>query len=244
MNPDHSGVTNPKLWRFLVAAAALAVSTGLALPAAAQQPGEVVDKSTGTRFMAQPTIDGTTYHCLGAGVRKVFAFKAYAVAYCVGDASIASQYAREAYPQMSGKQLADALENDPRFFDTISAGPSNRLVAMQMVRDVSRQKLSDAFRESLSTILPPEKIDRLLAAIPGDAKKGQQALLYTNGQTLVIDIGGQANRLEDPVIAEALWRVWLGPDSVSPSLKESIAENVAQQQTGPRAIGGGGQTGP
>src|SRR5690606_29023686 len=52
--------------------------------AAATPPARhVVDDSTGTRFDATTKAGSTTYRCIGAGVRKVLFFKAYAAAFCI-----------------------------------------------------------------------------------------------------------------------------------------------------------------
>ena len=81
----------------------LVASLLLATPAlAADAQATIVDDSTGTRFDAVTTVAGTKYRCLGAGVRKVFLFKAYAVTYClqsdkVDDAIVG--YLQKAHPE-------------------------------------------------------------------------------------------------------------------------------------------------
>jgi hypothetical protein len=52
-------------------------------------------------------------------------------------------------------------------------------------------------------------------------------LLHSHGGTLFIDIGEQSKRIDDELVAKGMWKVWLGPDGVSPSLKESLARQVA-----------------
>src|SRR5690606_29953071 len=52
-------------------------------PESTPAPRHVVDASTGTRFDVTTRVGDTTYRCIGAGVRKVLFFKAYAAAFCI-----------------------------------------------------------------------------------------------------------------------------------------------------------------
>jgi len=209
--------------------ALLSVFCTFAAPASA---APLVDDSTGVKFDREQTIGGTRYECLGAGVRKVLFFKAYAVTYCLQagkSKEVVDAYLAKAHPSLSGEKLSDALEDDAKFFEALASASADKLVIMQLVRDISKEKISDAFRSSLSGVLPKEKVDRLIATIPGDAKDGQKILIYSKGSELVIDIAGDAKRIDDEMITQKLWRVWLGPDAVSPSLKESIAANTSRR---------------
>ncbi|AKU89770.1 hypothetical protein AKJ08_0157 [Vulgatibacter incomptus] len=196
----------------------------------ARASAALVDRSTGVKFDSFTTVGGTRYECLGAGVRKVLFFKAYAVTYCV-EASRADElvagYVRSRHPDLSGEALGDRLEEDERFFEALADSSADKLVIMQLVRDISKEKIAGAFRTSLSEVLPHEKVERLISTIPGDGKDGQRILIHSHGDTLVIDIAGDAKKLEDAQISRKLWRVWLGPDSVSSTLKESIAQRAA-----------------
>lgn len=199
--------------------------------AAAPAARHVVDDSTGTRFDETFRVGDSTYRCFGAGVRKVLFFKAYAAAFCL-DArrydAVVTAYVSEKHAGKSGKELAKALERDGAFFEHLENSDANKLVIMQLVRDVSKDRIAGAFRSSLGEVLPEDRVEKLIATIPGDGKDGQKILLYSRGPTLVIDIAGDAKRVDDELIARKLWRVWLGPDSVTPSLKASIAETLAR----------------
>lgn len=200
--------------------------------ARAQAGATLRDDSTGVRFDVTTTVGGTTYRCLGAGARKVFLFKAYAVAYCLEEAKVdevIAPYLRERHPGKKGEALAEALEEDQRFYDRLAGAPGDKLVVMRVVRDISRDRIAGAFEDSLSDVLPKEKVAKLIATIPGDAQDGQQILIHSHGSRVVIDIAGKAKNIDDAMIAQKLWRVWLGPSGVSPSLKESIAEEVARR---------------
>jgi hypothetical protein len=212
-----------------VPALALLAFLVASVPAAASAE-KVRDGSTGISFDVEQQVGGIAYTCLGAGVRKILVFKAYAVTFCL-ERSIAAEtvrgYVQKTYPALRGEDLADALEDDPKFFEHLAGAPGDKLVIMRVVRDVSREKVANAFRDSLAEILPKAKVDKLIATIPGDIPDGQSALLYSKGDALTIDIGGNGKTLEDADIARKLWWVWLGPSGVSPSLKDSIATRAS-----------------
>lgn len=191
----------------------------------------VVDTSTGTRFDEKTEVGGKTYRCLGAGVRKVLFFKAYAAAFCIEAQSfdrIVGAYLAKNHGDKRGEALGKALKRDAAFFEHLESAKANKLVIMQLVRDVSKERIASAFRGSLGEVLPEDRVEKLIATIPGDGEDGQRILLYSQGPVLVIDIAGDAKRVEDELIARKLWRVWLGPDSVTPSLKRAIAESLAR----------------
>jgi len=188
------------------------------------------DESTGVQFASSLSVEGTRYQCLGAGVRKVLFFKAYAVTYCLQASqaqSLVDGYIQKNHPGLKGEKLQDALEDDPRFFRALADASGDKLVIMRLVRNISKNQIADAFRSSLSEVLPKEKVEKLIATIPGDAKDGQKIQLYSKGSELVIDIAGDARRIDDAEIAQKLWLVWLGPDTPTPSLKDSIAKHAA-----------------
>ena len=216
------------------------------LVAAWAHAADLVDPSTGTRFGQRATAGATEYECLGAGVRKIFTFKVYAVTYCVDTerAEGLDEFAGQLHPNLEGEELAKALEKDGRFFEHLASLPGDKLVVMHMVRNVGRDQLADAFSKALKDVLPPDKVEKLVAAIPGDAHNGENALLYSDGSRLFIDIAGRQQTIDDLQISRKLWTVWLGPDSVSPSLKSSLARNAASTravsaaQRSPRESGG------
>ena len=205
--------------------AALAASLTLPLAASA---ATVVDESTGQRFEVSQKAGGASYTCLAAGVRKFLMVKVYAVAFCVADAHAgeAKKWAAEHHAE-KGEDLADALEDDGKFFDAVAGMPGDKLVIMKLVRDVPKDKMAESFQDSLGSVLPAAKIDQLVAAIPGDAKEGQTVKLHSHGGSLTIEVDGAGRKVDDPEVVKKLWRVWLGPKSVSPSLKEALAARTA-----------------
>jgi len=200
--------------------------------AARAAPTSFVDESTGIKFEPVQTVNGTTYQCLGAGVRKAFIFvKVYAAEFCVEPGALKPAADYVAGVKAKGgnpSDLAGKLNDDPAFFNSLVEAPGGKLVIMHLVRDITREDLAKAFREAMSKVLPPEKVEKLIAIIPGDPKNNQEVKLSSTGDTLTIDIAGNAKKVDDAQIAQNIWRVWLGKDGVSPSLKESVAKTMAQ----------------
>lgn len=193
---------------------------------------QLTDSSTGQSFGVEQKVGGASYTCLGAGVRKFVVVKIYAVAFCLDSAVAATtvkEYVARAHPGVSGEELADALEDDPKFFEALQDAPGNKLVIMKLVHEVTKEKMAEAFRDSLSPVLSAAKIDQLIGAIAGDAREGQRIQIYSVGNSLTIELDGAGRKLEDAEIARKLWRVWLGPRSVTPSLKDSLAAHAAGQ---------------
>jgi hypothetical protein len=209
--------------RRMLLAAPLAVAA-LALAPTSARAQDLVDESTGVKFQPQITVEGTNYKCLGAGVRKVLFFKAYATTFCVENEVPAAATAIA----QANKANADKLAENANFYSTLIEQSGGKLVLMKLVRDISAERMAKAFREGLSKVLPPAKIDKLIAVIPGDAKEGQTVALFSQGNKLTIDMGGGKKTIEDAEIAQKLWYVWLGPEGVSPTLKASIAKNLAK----------------
>lgn len=193
---------------------------------------ELKEPETGVSFDSTAKVGEQTYECLGTGVRKVLWFKAYAVAFCL-DAKharrLVDDWVKEKYPNERGPALAKALQSDAAFFARLAREPADRLVVMKMTRDVSRDKLASSFRDSLSDVLPKASIEKLVAAIPRDAKNGDVVRLAAVGPRLTIDIAGEENVIDDAKITERLWDVWLSTKSVAPGLRSSIAAHTAER---------------
>jgi len=212
------------------------IRTALALGVFALAPSLVsaaplVEDSTEVSFPETRTAGGIAYRCLGTGVRKVLFFKVYANTFCI-DASNASAILKAAVSAnaagKTGEALADTLEESAPFFRALFAAKADKLVVMHMVRNVSKEKLANAFEESLGKILSKESIGRLIGAMTADAKDGQEILFFSQGSKVSITIGGKTTAIDDAEIAAKIWRVWLGPSSVTPALREDIAARAAK----------------
>lgn len=193
----------------------------------------LVEPSTGVQFTEEQEAGGKAFECLGTGVRKVFFVKAYAVAFCLeGDKAdqIVDGYLAKAHAGESGPGLAKALKADGDFYRQLGQdAAADRLVVMKVTRDLSREQLSSAFRDSLSKVLPAPKVEKLIATIPSDVQKGQTVRIWSEGEELTIDIAGQRRTLADAEIVKQIWSVWLSGESVTPALRTSIAERAAKR---------------
>jgi hypothetical protein len=193
--------------------------------------GHLIEKTTGTSFNATTQEGGHRFKCLGTGVRKLLMAKVYALAFYVDAAhadALVKSYLEAHHAGMQGDPLFDVLRGDSRFFDMLAGTERNRLVVLEMQRDVSRRQLAGTIRRSLSPLLPKEKLDRLDAAITRGADKGQVVKISAVGPKLTVDVAGEVRVIEDEDVTRNLFFVWLGTDGVSPSLREDIARRAAR----------------
>ncbi|MDF1563785.1 MAG: chalcone isomerase family protein [Deltaproteobacteria bacterium] len=215
----------------VIRSALLAALCGLlALPALASA-GTLVEDSTDVKFPEVRKVAGKDFKCLGTGVRKVVIFKVYAAAFCI-DAAEADGILKGAVAAhangKTGEDLAELLEDSDAFNKKLYANSADKLVVMHMVRDVGKEKLASAFQESLGKVLPKASVDKLGALMTVDAKDGMEVLFYTQGNTVFVDMGGDVKQVDDDKIAAAVWSVWLGPDTVTPGMREDIAVRASK----------------
>jgi hypothetical protein len=207
----------------------------LAAPATAAAE-RLVEPSTDIEFASKPVIDGKPFLCLGTGVRKKAIFKVYAVTFCVEEAggreALAAWLSGQArFARLAGAELAEALESDEKFFEALLAMPVDKAVEMAFVRDVGLDKVRESFTESLvRTVGKAERgrIATFVSKLDRDLKKGDRLTLHAhpNGD-VTVGLGESHADLHDDVLARALWVPYLGPDSISPTLKRSVARGAA-----------------
>lgn len=194
------------------------------VPAFGQQ---LVEPSSELKFEKAPTIDGKPYLCLGTGIRKKALFKVYAIAYCVEDA--AGRAALQKQLEGSAKTAAQ-LADDPEFFKKLMAMPVDKAAEIVFVRDVSKEKMKDAFDESLTKALgkgEKARIDNFTSLLDRDLKDGDHLILRTKPDGEIhVGLTGNLKTVKDPLLAGAVWMPYLGPDSVAPALKKSVAEGA------------------
>ncbi|HEY3446313.1 MAG TPA: chalcone isomerase family protein [Myxococcales bacterium] len=207
-------------------AAALLAATLAAAPASAAD--QLVEPSTEVKFEKAPTIDGKPYLCLGTGLRKKAFFKVYAIVYCLEEA--AGRPALAKLLEGNAKSASD-LADDSEFFKKLVALPVDKAAEMVFVRDVGKEKMKDAFEESLTKALgkaEKPRIDAFLTAnMDKDLKSGDHMILRTKPSgEITVGLAGALKTSTDPILAPAVWMPYLGPDSVAPSLKKSVAEGA------------------
>jgi hypothetical protein len=210
------------------------LSVALALPASAE---ELTEPSSELKFEKAPTVDGKPFLCLAAGIRKKALFRVYAIVYCVeetaGRAAIQQYFERagNARAGMPVEKLSKELADDAQFFKELMAMPVEKWAQMVFVRDVSKEKMKNAFEESLTKALgktEKERIDAFVGLLDRDLKSGDKLVLHTKPTgELEVGLSGAPKSVRDPILASAVWMPYLGPDSVAPSLKEAVAKAVA-----------------
>jgi hypothetical protein len=209
-----------------------AAATAVGAPALAF-PETIVDGMTGARFVERPVVGGTAFHCLGVGSRKAFIFKLYSVAFCL-ESSAADRVLDEAlawHGTERGKDLAESLRHDERFFAALGSAPGDKMIVLRFARGVNRGQLEGALRGALGKLIPPADVERIIgaAACPSGVHEGDVALLRSKGSEFVLELGQTERVLPDAeAINERLWGIWLGPESATSNLKESIASRIAR----------------
>ena len=182
--------------------AALAISMGiLALPSFAAEV-------SGVKFAGQIEAVGKQLVLNGAGLRRKFIFKVYAMALYL--------------PAKAGTAAAviDA------------AGPKR--IAIGMLRDVSAKTFSDALREGIEDnhseaevkALEPrlQQLEAVMQKV-GTAKEGMRVRLdWVPGTGTQVSIDGAPADAPIPGkdFYRALLRIWLGPDPVQSDLKRAL----------------------
>ncbi len=171
------------------------------------------EPATGVEFPIQTSAYGKTFTITGAGVRKRWGFKVYA---------IASYY--EAGQLNKGRDIATQLIMDN----------ASKLVTMQLVRNLEAAKLRDAFAEGLAKTLPnyaanpalKRDVDTLLNAFT-DVKTGDklQLIWIQGGDVYVTFKGAERARFKNALLASGIWQIWLGSNPVSTDLKKSLVAN-------------------
>ncbi|MBS2030905.1 MAG: chalcone isomerase family protein [Deltaproteobacteria bacterium] len=189
---------------------------------------KLVEEATEQSFDSPQTIDGIEFKCLGTGVRKKFVVKVYAVAFCLGadkaDATVAAALAKA-----GGKVDGDSKA----FFQALRESDAAKAVDMRFVHDVGKEKIVEAFGETLEKALGNDDADgraKFLALVDRDIKKGDRMTLTAapDGK-LTLTIAGHAGSVTDPKIAKHIWVSWIGPDAVTPGLRDDIAARVSKK---------------
>ena len=194
----------------------------LLVPASAFAADSLREESTGIAFEGAPTVDGVAFRCLGTGLRKKFVVKVYAVAFC-----LEASKAQETMASAAAK-AGNVDEDNQVFFNALAESSVAKLVDMRFVHDVDKEKIVEAFTETLDKSLgrgkDPDARAKFLALVDRDIKKGDRVTLSASAEgKLTLTIAGNAGSVVDPPIAHAIWGAWIGHDSVTPALKKSLA---------------------
>ena len=148
------------------------------------------------------TISGKQVRLNGMGLRKKFVFDVY----------VAGLY----------------VESPSRDAAQILASDQVKRITLFMLRDLSRDKITEALREGFEKNAKEQmpvwkdRLDQLAAMIP-DAKKGSTIVIdYLPGTGTMLSTGIDRSVIPGKDFADALFSVWLGQYSVDDGLKKGL----------------------
>lgn len=190
---------------------------------------EPVTKYTYSTWMK---LDGVPYTLIGAGARKVYGFKVYAMGLYLEDAP-----ARKEFPALAaraGGSDHDSLARGDLAHQFVVLGDFGKAALLHFVRSVSGKDTRDAYREALGDDVgrnaPPElKRDaEAFLAMFDDIKDGEDLTIRTTGAGQVI-VEARGQKKLGPTnarLAHDIWDIWLGQKPISADLKKGMLDRI------------------
>ena len=219
--------------RCLVLAVSLGAPARVCLAPRIAAAEKVVEPSTGVQFDAQRTADGKSYTLVGAGVRKKFVVKVYAMGLYVEDVE-----GKRAFPSLAtkagGRDKAKLTEGD-RAQSFVMWGQFGKMTVMHFVRDVGADKVRGAYEESLADELSDkspadvrEAAQAFIKMYDHDMKNGEEIVLRTSAEGKIeLSIAGQAKgSVQNTKLARAIWGIWLGNKPISKDLRIELVIRI------------------
>jgi hypothetical protein len=193
---------------------------------------EVTEPATGHAFTTPLEYGGKTYQLIGTGVRKKLFIKVYAMGLYLEEA------ARQSFPSLvakaGGADRAKILAGE-RAQSFVSWGRFGKLAVMHFVRDVDKDKIQGAYRESLESSLsdkaqPDLKRDAeaFIALFDHDVQEGQELRILTDDAgRITVEVAGQKKAgPQNPQLCRAIWDIWLGSKPISKDMRKSLVERI------------------
>ncbi len=193
----------------------------------------VTESATGHSFEAVTSVGGRSYVLLGAGVRKKFLVKVYAMALYVDDVE-----ARHDFPALvsrAGGRDHAKLTGGDHAQSFVMWGTFGKLAILHFVRDVEADKVRGAFEEGLQDELSDkapadlkQSAQQFLALFDKDLKEGQEIVLATSadGKIEIKLPGDNKAGPQSPRLARAVWGIWLGEKPISADLRRALVERI------------------
>jgi len=215
-------------------ARSLAIGATVALLAPGLARAEkVAEPSTGVQFDAKKSVDGRSYTLVGAGVRKKFVVKVYAMGLYVEDVE-----GKRAFPSLAtkagGTDKAKLTEGD-RAQSFLMWGSFNKIAILHFVRDVGAEKIRGAFEDGLGDELSDkapadvrEAAQAFLKLVDKDVKNGEEVILHTSpdGKVELSIAGAGRGAVQNAKLARAIWSVWLGSKPISKDLRGDLVNRI------------------
>lgn len=203
-------------------------------PAARALPAALpfIEPTTKFSFQTWIPVAGAPYTLLGAGARRVFGFKVYAMGLYVED-----EASRRAFPKLAGQAGGadhDTLVHSQLAYQFVVLGDFGKLAWLHFSRDVKGKDTRDAYREALgddvSDAASPElrKASEQFLALFDDVKEGDDLLIATTtaGEISVTAHGQRHVGPTNQRLAHDIWDIWLGDKPISSDLKKSIVDRI------------------
>lgn len=210
-----------------------ACSMALAILAGPVRAEEVTEPASGHRFAASLTYGGKPYTLIGVGIRKKFVVKVYAMGLYVEHAA-----AKQAFPSLAtkaGGPERDRLLSGDKAQTFVAWGRFGKLGVMHFVRNVDREKIQEAYRDSLANALSDKASADLrrdaqafVALFDKDIKDGQELRIHTDdtGKITVEIAGEKKDGPQNPQLGRQIWEIWLGPKPISKDLQRGLVARI------------------
>jgi tetratricopeptide (TPR) repeat protein len=195
-------------------------------------PLPFVEPVTKYTFQTWVMVDGKPYTLLGAGARKVFGFKVYAMGLYVED-----EPARAAFPKLAataGGSDHDTLVRGDLVNRWLVDGEFGKMAVLHFVRNVSGKDTRDSYREALGEDAGPrasgetkQAVDQFLALFD-DIKDGENLTIRTtpDGQVTVEQGGKKKVGPKNIRISHDIWDIWMGAKPINTDLKAKLVDRV------------------
>ncbi len=185
---------------------AVVIASLLAGQALAQ---DVTEPKSGVRFAA--TSDGMSLLGAGLRTRTMLKVKVYAVGLYVADEAL-----RGGLASFKGRTTG------PDFYDQLIWGDFGKQVTLKFLRDVTRDQIQGAFRDSLGKANPGH-VQTFLSFF-GDTKVGEEYVIrWTPGSGLGTTVAGSPRAvINDKDFAAAVLAVWLGAKPIQDDIKRDL----------------------
>jgi hypothetical protein len=211
----------------------LVVALALGLLASGASAQTLREPASGVNFAVARDLLGKRHTCIGVGLRKVLAVvKVYAAGLYLED-----ETARPGFQQLlagAGGDL-DALRASPKLLEWLIGGDFGKSLEWVFVRDLERGKMAKTIRESLEREIgdlgAPELRDaarKLLDALDVPLRKWQRLVIVQRPgwQITALLEGKPVASVTSRTIAQAIWRIYLGPRPVQADLKRNLVLHI------------------
>ena len=195
-------------------------------------PLPFVEPVTHYTYQTWMKIDGVPYTLIGAGARKVFGFKVYAMGLYLEDAP-----ARREFPALAaraGGSDHDSLARGDLAHEFVVLGDFGKSALLHFVRSVSAKETRDAYRDALGDDVgrnasPELKRDaEAFINMFDDIKDGEDLTIRTTGAGQVI-VEARGQKKVGPTnarLAHDIWDIWLGQHPISSDLKKGMLDRI------------------